>query len=117
MNTVTPPPPDSQSAPPASKPAPTAAFRERIEFITKAALSVGAVFYATGLFIVDARLSQYGIYSGELVRAEYVIAGAAFWVLSFGAALGMGLIARAIKCRISSDWNQAISWVRYHLIS
>jgi hypothetical protein len=89
--------------PPAGEPVPlvasaeTGPFRDRIEFITKVVLSVGAVFYATGLFIVDTRLSQYGIYSGDLVRAEYVIAGAAFWILSFGAALGMGLIMQAVK--------------------
>jgi hypothetical protein len=51
----------------------------RLEDISKAAVFSIGVFYVIGLIVVNSELGFYGVYSMELGRPEYILAGA-LWV-------------------------------------
>ncbi len=52
--------------------------REIIQVLPSFVVGFAAVCFSVGLLIVNLRLARYGVFSSELVRSEYVTAGALF---------------------------------------
>jgi hypothetical protein len=54
-------------------------FKDFFETIGKIALGVLGMFYVTGLIVVSTHLNQYGVFSLNLLRVNYIMAG--IWAL------------------------------------
>lgn len=61
--------------------------RTAIEIGPKVAITAGAICYGLGLLIVSSHLATLGVYTTDFLRTEYVLAGAAFCVLTLCAAV------------------------------
>jgi hypothetical protein len=88
---------------------PTYTIREIIELASRVAVGAGATFFATGLLIVNAHLSQYGVYSSDFIRTEYIIVGAAFFALITCAGLGIEYCTAKMKGAVRV-WREQHRW-------
>ncbi len=60
-------------------------------------VGVTAVCFSIGLLIVNVQLGRHGVFSSDLVRSEYVLAGALFLFLTVGTALTGSYVKRQAK--------------------
>lgn len=54
--------------------------QETFELFTKIFVVVAAVLYVAGFLIVSLHLARYGVHSFSILRAQYMLAGALFFV-------------------------------------
>lgn len=84
-------------------------LRTAIEFGPKMAITVGAACYGVGLLVVSSHLAALGVYSTDLLRTEYVLAGAAFCVLTLCAAVASHYFIASVKHSFDL-WKKKSRW-------
>jgi hypothetical protein len=63
-------------------------------------IGMSSIFFVLGLIIVNIHLSQYGIYTSEFVRTEYILAGAVFVFLVSITSLCLDFIIKFVSGHI-----------------
>lgn len=84
-------------------------LRTAIEFGPKIAITAGAVCYGLGLLVVSSHLATLGVYSTDFLRTEYVLAGAAFCVLTLCAAVASHYFIVSVKDSVDL-WKKKKRW-------
>lgn len=72
--------------------------------VTVSALSIAATAacFSIGLVVVNLRLAQYGVFSSEFAKAEYVLVGALFVFIGTAALFSVSLFFLEVKAGIES---------------
>lgn len=76
-----------------------------IKVIPSIFLGVSSVFFILGLLIVNLHLAQYGIYSKEFLRTEYLLTGAVFVIFLILAEVSISYLVDWVV-RIKAHWKE-----------
>ncbi|MBI3683935.1 MAG: hypothetical protein HY235_26470 [Acidobacteria bacterium] len=77
-----------------------------VEPILKAVSIAGAVCYVTGLLVTNAALSRYGVYTTDLLRVDYIIAG--LYALAPLVVLAAAMVLARESLKEAKGWQHAL---------
>ncbi len=72
-------------------------IQDIIKGISAVAIGVSTLCFILGLLIVNLRLSNYGVYSADFIRKEYILVGAVFSILLTIAYIFLDVIFKQVK--------------------